>query len=76
MRLLAALYDAKSDLALVLVQELLLERSRINTPATVGEHNWTYRIPAALEALVDDGALRQRFERLRQMTQGTGRFDG
>ena len=75
LHLLEALYGATSDLALVLAQELLLEGARINTPGTVGDHNWTYRLPVPLEILADDGALRSRLERVRRMVTATGRFD-
>lgn len=71
--LLADLYRASSDLALVLVQELLGIRDRINTPGTVGEHNWTFRLPRPIEDLEADDRLRVRFEAIRQRVQGAGR---
>jgi 4-alpha-glucanotransferase len=60
--LLALLFSAKSTLAMVLATEVFGERTRINTPNTVGPHNWTYRMPAPLEALEGDVHLRGRLE--------------
>ena len=31
----------------------LIENSRINTPGTMGLHNWTWRLPSALEELLE-----------------------
>lgn len=57
--LMRYLYDAASDLVLVQVSEILGAPDRINTPGTVGEENWTYRLPRTLEALsVDPDVLR------------------
>jgi 4-alpha-glucanotransferase len=60
--LLRLLFSARSSLAMVLVTELFGERTRINTPNTVGPHNWTYRIPAPLERLEVDVQHRARLE--------------
>ena len=48
------LFKSGSSLTLTLVQELLGERARINTPATVGDANWTYRLPKPIEDLERD----------------------
>lgn len=60
--LLRLLLSARSALAMVLVTEVFGERTRINTPGTVGPHNWTYRLPAPLEKLEDNARLRGRLE--------------
>jgi 4-alpha-glucanotransferase len=44
-------YAAGSDTALLVVPDVFGTTDRINTPATVGEHNWTYRLPMPVEAL-------------------------
>ena len=74
LRLLRSLYGATSDLALVLAQELLVEKRRINTPATVGPHNWTYRLPATLEDLAADPVVTARFARICAMVVEAGRY--
>jgi len=50
-RLVDVLYAAGSDAALLVVPDVFGSRERINTPATVGDHNWSYRLPFALEEL-------------------------
>jgi 4-alpha-glucanotransferase len=74
---LAALTDtllaSGSDLTLMLVQELLGDGTRINTPGTVGGSNWTYRLPRTIEALMADGDVAVRFERIRRIARDTGR---
>jgi 4-alpha-glucanotransferase len=67
---LKALYAAPSTLALLLLQDALGTRTRINTPGTVSPDNWTYRTVKSLdELLADEGALRF----LRELAEETGR---
>lgn len=72
--LLRLLFSARSALAMVLVTEVMGERTRINTPNTVGAHNWTYRLPAPLEKLESDAHLRGRLEMFRDMLRDAGRM--
>jgi 4-alpha-glucanotransferase len=71
--LLADLYRAKSDLALVLVQELLASKDRINTPAVVGPQNWSWRLPQPIEDLERAPAMAARFETIRALVRESGR---
>jgi len=71
--LLRDLYGARSGLALMLAQELLGVRDRINTPATVGEQNWSWRLPRPIEDLEADPALAARFDAIRQLVEASGR---
>ncbi len=71
--LLRYLYGAKSDLALTLVQELLGTRDRINTPASVGPQNWSWRLPKPIEDLAADARLTARFEAIRGLVDASGR---
>ncbi len=71
--LLRALYETRAELALVLVQELLFEKTRINTPGTVGPENWTYRLPDTLEALSADPVLGARLDRISGLVKGARR---
>lgn len=71
--LLADLYRSKSKLALVLAQELLGVRDRINTPGTVDSKNWSWRLPRPVEDLDEDERLRRRFDAIRDLVQRSGR---
>ncbi|HEY2518261.1 MAG TPA: 4-alpha-glucanotransferase [Polyangiaceae bacterium] len=71
--LLGMLFRSGSALTLVLVQELLGERTRINTPGTVGDANWTYRLPRPLEDLETDGAVNARLDKIRTLVVESGR---
>ncbi len=73
MALLADLYGANSDLALVLAQELLGHGDRINTPATVSAQNWTWRLPRPIEDLAEDARLAARLEAIRVLVRAAGR---
>jgi 4-alpha-glucanotransferase len=71
--LLANLYAAASSLVLLQFQDAAGSRDRINTPATVGEHNWTYRIPLPVEDLLSDPALAAKTRLLKRLAVETGR---
>lgn len=71
--LLGLLFSAGSALTLVLVNELLGDRSRINTPGTVSDANWTWRLPRPIEELRDDVALGARFDAIRELAAKAGR---
>jgi len=71
--LLSLLYASASELTLVLASEILDRGERINTPATVGEDNWTYRLPLPLEDLARDPAVVSRMNALRQAVREHGR---
>lgn len=45
------LYAAGSDLVVLCFQDVDGSKDRINVPGTVGEHNWTWRMPRAAEDL-------------------------
>jgi len=71
--LLGLLFRSGSSLTLTLAQELLGERARINTPGTVGEANWTYRLPKPIEDLEGDERVKARLERIRVLVVESGR---
>ncbi|HEY8041298.1 MAG TPA: 4-alpha-glucanotransferase [Polyangiaceae bacterium] len=73
LRLLGDLYGASSNLALVLAQELMGTRDRINTPATVGQQNWSWRLPRPIEDLEADPVLSARFEAIGRLVDASGR---
>jgi 4-alpha-glucanotransferase len=49
--LLELAYGAASDSVLVPITDALGWRDRLNTPGTVGPHNWTWRLPFRLDEL-------------------------
>ncbi len=71
--LLGEMYRAKSDMALALAQELLGLEERINTPATVGPQNWSWRLPAPIEDLQTDPRVAARFAAIRDLAVRSGR---
>ena len=72
--LLNLAYAAGSDLLLAPIQDLFGWPDRINTPATVGGQNWTWRLPLAVDALESDPVAIQRADALRALAQRTGRL--
>jgi 4-alpha-glucanotransferase len=71
--LMRLLLRSASELTLVLPQEILGESSRVNTPGTVGEGNWTYRLPRVIEDLSADPAVVLRMRALRELVRESGR---
>ena len=49
--LLELAYGSASDSLLVPITDALGWRDRMNTPGTVGDHNWTWRLPFRLDEL-------------------------
>lgn len=72
--LLKLLFSARSELTLVLVNELLGDKSRINMPGTVNDGNWTWRLPRPIEELRKDPKLTERFAAIRALVAGSGRL--
>jgi 4-alpha-glucanotransferase len=61
---LEALYASGSDLLLLPIQDVFGWRDRVNEPATVGENNWTYRLPWPVDALANQSEARAAQTRL------------
>ena len=59
--ILDALYGAGSDWLLLPIQDVLGTRERVNTPATVGAANWSYRLASTIEELRRDERAMRRF---------------
>jgi 4-alpha-glucanotransferase len=66
-------YASGSDLLLLPLQDAFGWRDRVNTPGTVSEENWTYRLPMDLSGLHLDAPAR---DRLRSLAARTGRLRG
>ena len=74
--LLEALFSSGSDLLLLPMQDVFGWRDRINQPATVSDHNWTYRLPWASDKLDQIPEARERKAQLRAWSQKYGRNHG
>ena len=62
---LEALFASGSDLLLLPVQDVFGWRDRINEPATVDDHNWSFRLPWPSDRLDDVAEARERQQQLR-----------
>lgn len=71
---LKLLYASGSDLLITPIQDLFGWRDRINTPATVGDDNWTWRLPWAVDRLDDEAEARERAGTLREWAASTNRL--
>lgn len=72
-RLLAALYAAGSDELFLPLPDVFGWFDRINVPATVGDHNWTWRLPWNVEALGDQPDVARAAALSRRLATETGR---
>lgn len=72
--LLAALFDAGSDLVLMPIQDVFGWTDRINQPATVHDGNWTYRMPWPVDRLDEIPEARARQAQLRRWADASGRL--
>lgn len=71
--LLDTILGAQSELVLLMMQDALGTRDRINVPATVGPHNWTWRLPATVDALREDAAVTAAMARVKASIERAGR---
>jgi 4-alpha-glucanotransferase len=71
--LLEATYAAASDDLFIPMQDLFGWRERINTPATIGPDNWTWRLPWPADRLLEIPEAASRAHFLRELARATGR---
>ncbi len=71
--LLEALFASGSRLLILPIQDIFGWRDRINTPASVTDQNWTWRLPGPTEALMTDPAGLERAGFLRALSRTHGR---
>ena len=69
--LLAGVLHARSAYAFLPMQDLFGWRDRINTPATVGDHNWTWRLPWPVDQWTDVAEANERSSFLRHKMSST-----
>lgn len=72
--LLEMLFASGSNLLLIPVQDVFGWRDRINVPATVGDNNWTYRLPWPSDRLDQEPEAQERKGTLRQWAEKYGRI--
>ena len=71
---LGRLFGGKSAITLIPVQDMFGMSERINTPGTVGPHNWSYRFPLTIEKLSGSLKYRARIALYTQILKETGRY--
>lgn len=74
--LLTLLYRSGSSLLVLPMQDLFGWRDRVNTPATVGDENWTWRLPWPVDRLLDEPEPRDRALTLRAWASDSARRMG
>jgi 4-alpha-glucanotransferase len=71
--LLHLVLGARSDVVLLMVQDILGVKDRINVPGTVGAHNWTWCLPETLETLSANTVVKAAQTRVREAIVSSGR---
>jgi 4-alpha-glucanotransferase len=67
--ILETMYRSSSDELFLPVQDLFGWFNRINVPATVGEHNWTWKLPWPVDTLASQDAAIERQQTLRELSE-------
>jgi 4-alpha-glucanotransferase len=71
--LLETLYAAGSQILILPIQDVFGWRERINQPATVGESNWTWRLPWPSDRMPTEPAAMEVAKQLREWCDRHGR---
>ena len=71
--MLEALFASGSDLLILPVQDVFGWRDRINQPATVGEQNWTWKLPWPCDGLASEPQALAVSSRLGEWSRRHGR---
>jgi 4-alpha-glucanotransferase len=72
-RLLKLVYESNSDVLLLPIQDVFGWEDRINTPATVSDENWTWRLPWPVDRLLVEPEAQARAGALRALAEESGR---
>jgi 4-alpha-glucanotransferase len=67
--LLELAYSSASDALLTPITDALGWKARMNTPGTVGEHNWTFRLPWTTEELLREEEPQRVARELRELAE-------
>ncbi|MDD4004737.1 MAG: 4-alpha-glucanotransferase [Elusimicrobiaceae bacterium] len=71
--ILERVLGAQSSIALLLLQDILAVKDRINTPGTVGERNWTCRTPGTPDET--ESAYGELVDLYRELVRRSGRAE-
>lgn len=71
--LLEQVYRSRSDELFLPLQDVFGWCDRINTPGTVGDHNWSWRMPWPIEDLTSHAGAIDRARFTRELAASTGR---
>jgi 4-alpha-glucanotransferase len=71
--LLETLIGSASNIVLFPIQDLFGWRDRINEPATVGDNNWTWRLPWPVDRLDQQPEAQERQQTLKRWSNQHGR---
>jgi 4-alpha-glucanotransferase len=71
--ILRVLYASASDIVLLPIGDVFGWRDRINTPAVIGDDNWTWRLPWPIEDLPREEQGRERAQFARDQAAKNGR---
>jgi 4-alpha-glucanotransferase len=71
--ILETMYRSSSDELFLPVQDLFGWFQRINVPATVGEHNWTWKLPWPVDVLATNDTAAERQQTLRRLSKDAAR---
>ena len=71
--ILTLMYRSGSEELFIPIQDLFGWFHRINVPATVGDHNWTWKLPWEVDKLDDVDVAVERRETLAAIAHETGR---
>ncbi len=72
--IIGSLYSAPSRIAITPVQDLFGWDARINTPGTVNDANWKWRLPFSLDRFAHDSKIVRRAAALRAIAARSGRI--
>jgi 4-alpha-glucanotransferase len=71
--LLRGLLDAGSGIVIIPLQDVFGWTDRINTPAVIGDENWTWRVPWDVDRLDEIKEAQERAKALAEWTRASGR---
>ncbi|MGO9602869.1 MAG: 4-alpha-glucanotransferase [Candidatus Binataceae bacterium] len=74
--ILHALYSSPARLVVPPIQDLFGWTDQINRPGTIGDTNWSYRLPFALEQRGQNSQVQSRVGKLRAIAMDSGRVAG
>ena len=71
--LLETLYASGADTVILPIQDVFGWRDRINQPGTVGDENWTWKLPWPVEQISSESATAAVAAKLREWATKHGR---